>query len=377
MMPVKTAMENPLHASAALTSVMARVRPHIRALSPYVPGEQPQGGGWIKLNTNENPYPPSPKVAPAVAAEIERLRLYPDPSSRRLREAIGRRFGHPADGVLIGNGSDDILNMITSVFASSPGVGHTVPSYSLYPVVAGLAGAAMVDIALDASLQLDVRALAECGASVFFLTSPNAPTGVGFPLSAIRTVLENSSAPLVVDEAYVDFGGESALPLLAEFPQLIVVRTFSKSYGLAGMRVGFALGHPEVIQMLDRVRDVYNVDRLAQAAALAAFEDVAYFNHCREAVIATRARVRGVLNQWGWFTYPSVANFLFTQPQHPGSGTGPAVAENLFQHLLKNRVLVRYFSQHPLTCGFLRVSIGKDVEMDHFLEITQQWLNNA
>ncbi len=376
-MTVENAMENPLNAAPALTAVMERVRPHIRALSPYVPGEQPQGGGWIKLNTNENPYPPSPKVAPAVAAEVERLRLYPDPTSRRLREAIGQRFGHPADGVVIGNGSDDILSMITGVFAAAPGVGHTVPSYSLYPVVAGLVGATMVDIPLDASLELDARAVAECGASVFFLTSPNAPTGVGFPLSSIRTVLENSSAPLVVDEAYVDFGGETAISLLAEFPQLIVVRTFSKSYGLAGMRVGFALGHPEVMRMLDRVRDVYNVDRLAQAAALAAFEDVDYFNQCRDTVIATRERVRGVLDQGRWFTYPSCANFLFTQPQHPDSGTGPAVAAALFQHLSKNRVLVRYFSKHPLTCGFLRVSIGTDIEMDRFLEITQQWLNNA
>ncbi len=131
MMTVENATENTLQAPAALTAVMERVRPHIRALSPYVPGEQPQGGGWVKLNTNENPYPPSSKVAPAVAAEVERLRLYPDPTSRRLREAIGQRFGHPADGVVIGNGSDDILSMITSVFAAAPGVGHTVPSYSL------------------------------------------------------------------------------------------------------------------------------------------------------------------------------------------------------------------------------------------------------
>jgi histidinol-phosphate aminotransferase len=363
--------------ASIVAAVMERVRPHIRALNPYVPGEQPQEGAWVKLNTNENPYPPSPKVVPAVAAEVDRLRLYPEPTSRCLREAIGNRLGHPSEGVLIGNGSDDILSMITSVFASAPGVGHTVPSYSLYPVVAGLAGASMVDIPLDASLELDAGAVANCGASVFFLTSPNAPTGVAFPLSAIRTVLESSSAPLVVDEAYVDFGGESAVSLLAEFPQLIVVRTFSKSYGLAGARVGFALGHPEVIRMLDRVRDVYNVDRLAQAAALAAFEDVEYFNRCRDAVIATRERVRGVLDGWGWFTYPSASNFLFTQPQRPGGEAGPSVAEALFQHLLKNRILVRYFSKHPLTCGFLRVSVGTDAEMDRFLEITQQWLNNV
>lgn len=362
---------------SVLEGVMRRVRPHIQALSPYVPGEQPQGLGWVKLNTNENPYPPSPRVGEAVAAEVERLRLYPDPTSSALRKAIGRRFNHPVEGVLIGNGSDDILNMITAVFASDPGVGHTVPSYSLYPVVAGLADSSMIDIPLDTSMELDAGAIAGCGASVFFLTSPNAPTGVNFPLAAIRTILDNSDAPLVVDEAYVDFGGESAVSLLADYPQLIVVRTFSKSYGLAGMRVGFALGHPQVIKMLDRVRDVYNVDRLAQAAALAAFEDVAYFEHCRSAVIATRERVRAQFEEWGWFSYPSCANFLFTKPCRQDGTHGAAVAEDLFNHLLQNRVLVRYFRHHPLTCDFLRISIGTDVEMDRFFEITQQWLNNA
>jgi histidinol-phosphate aminotransferase len=359
-----------------VAEIISQVRPHIRDLRPYVPGEQPQSEGWIKLNTNENPYPPSPRVLAAVSAEVGRLRLYPDPSSRCLREAIGLRFGHPSEGVLIGNGSDDILNMVTGVFAANS-VGQTVPSYSLYPVVAGLAGAGMIDISLDADMRLDPLAIAGCGASVFFLTSPNAPTGVGFPLTTIRIILENSIAPLVVDEAYVDFGGESAIPLLREFPQLIVVRTFSKSYSLAGMRVGYALGHPEVIGMLDRVRDVYNVDRLAQAAALAAFADVDYFERCRDAVIATRERMRSIFESWGWFTYASCSNFLFTRPQRIRDQKKLPLAGALFKYLIENRILVRHFSAHPLTCDFLRISIGTDIEMDRFLEVTQQWLNNG
>ncbi|MEM8867660.1 MAG: histidinol-phosphate transaminase [Verrucomicrobiota bacterium] len=354
-----------------------RALPHIQALHPYVPGEQPQGGGWVKLNTNENPYPPSPKVAAAVAAEVEKLRLYPEPVSAELRAVIGARFGLSAANVIIGNGSDNLLDLITRCFVAEPGASHTVPSYSLYPVVAGMSGKALIDVPFDRSMQLDVEAMAAAKADVFFLTNPNAPTGVAFPREQIEAALQAIDGILVVDEAYVDFGGETAIPLLKDYENLIVVRTFSKSYSLAGMRVGFALASAGIIGMLDRVRDAYNLDRIAQAAAKQAFEDEDYFNQQCEKVIRTREQTRAVLDELGWFTYPSAANFIFTEPRDRTGATGAAVAASLFEFLKDQRVLVRSFPKHPLTCAFLRVSIGTDDEMDAFLQAVKSWLNHA
>lgn len=356
---------------------LSRARPHIQDLHAYVPGEQPQGDGWVKLNTNENPYPPSPKVGEAVAAEAVNLRKYPEPTSARLRAAIGERYGLNRQNVIIGNGSDNILDLITRCFASEPGAGHTVPSYSLYPVVAGMSGQALVDVDFDRSMTLDVAALAATQAKVFFLTNPNAPTGVAFPPAQIEAALRAIDGLLVVDEAYVDFGGESAVSLLKDYENLIVVRTFSKSYSLAGMRVGFALAAAPIIAVLDRVRDAYNLDRIAQAAALAAFQDLDYFEAQRQKVMATRASTRAALDGFGWFTYPSAANFLFTEPKKGAGESGPEVAAGLFAYLKAQNVLVRYFPSHPLTCAFIRVTIGTDAEMQAFLTASQSWLNNA
>jgi histidinol-phosphate aminotransferase len=355
----------------------AQAQAHVQSLHAYVPGEQPQGGGWTKLNTNENPYPPSPAVAPAVAAEADKLQFYPEPTSAALRAAIGEHAGLSAEHVIIGNGSDNILDLITRCFAQDPGVGHTVPSYSLYPVVAGMSGQALMEVPFDRSMRLDVEAIAALQARVFFLTNPNAPTGVSFPLGEIEQVLLAIDGLLVVDEAYVDFGGESALPLLQDYENLIVVRTFSKSYGLAGMRVGYALAAPQIIGFLDRVRDAYNLDRIAQAAALAAFSDRNYFEARRAEVIATRETTRAALDARGWFTYPSAANFLFTEPKNAAGDSGPEVAAALFKHLKEQRVLVRYFPGHPLTCAFVRVSIGTNGEMQVFLTAIDSWLNHA
>lgn len=354
-----------------------RALPHIQELHAYVPGEQPQGDGWVKLNTNENPYPPTPKVAEAIAAQVPDLRKYPEPISAKLRAAIGTRFGFAQEHVIIGNGSDNILDLITRCFVSGPGAGHTVPSYSLYPVVAGMSGQGLIDVNFDRSMQLDVEALAATQAKAFFLTNPNAPTGVAFPLAQIEAALQAIDGLLVVDEAYVDFGGESAVSLLKDYENLIVVRTFSKSYGLAGMRVGFALASPKIISILDRVRDAYNLDRVAQAAALAAFEDVAYFEEQRQKVMATREATRAQLDTYGWFTYPSATNFLFTEPKNAAGESSAAVAASLFEHLKSQRVLVRYFPSHPLTCAFIRVSIGTDAEMKAFLTAVESWPNHA
>ncbi|MFP4259630.1 MAG: histidinol-phosphate transaminase [Opitutales bacterium] len=353
-----------------------RALPHVQQLHPYVPGEQPQGGGWIKLNTNENPYPPSPGVAEAAEEELAKLRLYPEPRSMKLRTAIAARYGLAAENVIIGNGSDNLLDLITRSFVAGPGAGHTVPSYSLYPVVVGMSGQGLIDVPFDRSMTLDVDALAATGASAFFLTNPNAPTGVLFSLVEIESALQAIDGLLVVDEAYIDFGGQTAIPLLKDYQNLIVVRTFSKSCSLAGMRVGYALADAGIIGMLDRVRDAYNLDRVAQAAALAAFEDLAYFESTRQQVISTREATRERLDHFGWFTYPSAANFLFTEPKNSAGETGPAVAADLFAYLKAHKVLVRYFPKHPLTCAFIRVSIGTDNQMQAFLAAVESWLQN-
>lgn len=354
-----------------------RALPHVQNLHAYVPGDQPQGTGWVKLNTNENPYPASPKVALAVAAQVQQLRKYPEPVSGDLRAAIAERHGLNSANVIIGNGSDNILDLITRCFVSQAGAGQTVPSYSLYPVVAGMSDKGLIDVPFTRDMQLDLDAIEASKAAVFFLTSPNAPTGVAFALADIRAVLSRIDGLLVVDEAYVDFGGETAIPLLAEYQNLVIVRTFSKSYALAGMRVGFALADAGIIRMLDRVRDAYNLDRLAQAAALAAFEDVTYFEAQLQQVVATRERTRSALDALGWFTYPSAANFLFTEPVDATGASGAAVAESLFKHLKSAQVLVRYFPAHALTCAFIRVSIGTEQEMDTFLTVAESWLKHA
>ena len=351
--------------------------PYIQELKAYVPGKQPIGEGWVKLNTNENPYPPSPQVAKAMADEISQLRRYPEPTCLKLRTIIGERFGLTAQNVIVGNGSDNVLDLITRCYARGKGAGQTVPSYSLYPVVAGMSGQEMVEVSFTREMSLDVEAIIATDASVFFLTSPNAPTGVGFALSEIESILQGMDGLLVVDEAYVDFGGESAVALLKQYENLVVVRTFSKSYSLAGMRIGYGLASEGLINILNRVRDAYNVDRIAQVAAQAAFEDVEYFELCCQKVIATRERVRAQLEAFDWFTYPSVANFLFTEPKNAAGESSAEIAASLFEHLNRARILVRYFPLHPLTCSFIRVSIGTDSEMEIFLNAVKSWMNDV
>ena len=346
----------------------------VRELSPYVPGEQPQIQGWVKLNTNENPYPASPKIAQTIQEQMDLLRLYPEPTSQALRSAIAKQFDLSSDQVIIGNGSDNILDMITRSFVGLGQAGHTVPSYSLYPVVVALSGGDLLNIPFEESMELPVDAIAKTPASVFFLTNPNAPTGVCFSLESIEAVLKKIKGILVVDEAYIDFGGQSAIPLLQSYDNLIVVQTFSKSYSLAGLRVGYALASPKIIQVLDRVRDAYNVDRIAQSIAQVALEDRSHFEANCEKIIQTRSQSEAFLKSLDWFTYPSSANFLFTQPKDAQGATGPEVAVSLFEYLKSKHILVRYFGSHPLTCSFLRVSIGTDNQMKTFNEGIESWL---
>ncbi len=356
--------------------------PHIARLHAYTPGLQPTEAGWVKLNTNECPYSPSPRVAEALRREIgsdgDVLRLYPNPRSAPLRQLLARQHGVTEDHVLIGNGSDDVLNLLVRCFASpQAAAGYMFPSYSLYPVLIAIQDGGFRTIEFTREMKLPVDAIAQSGAKVFFLTSPNAPTGVGFSNHDIATVLARYDGLLVVDEAYALFARENAVSLLARHPRLVITRTLSKAYALAGIRVGYALAHPDVIDLLDRVRDSYNVNRLSHAAALAALSDPGYY----DAILGKIVRTRDYwLGEWttrrGWFTYPSQANFIFTEPRDAAGRAGADVAKSLYTYLLTRRILVRYFPSHALTDSFLRISVGTDDEMLAVNEAFDAWQLN-
>ena len=389
--------------------------PHVARLHAYTPGLQPTEPGWVKLNTNECPYPPSPRVAEALRQEIgsdgAALRLYPNPKSTPLRTAVAKLHARECPGlredqVIIGNGSDDILNLLVRAFiggtadacrAGSPdpagkpsaresagsgdpaphqsaGAAFTWPSYSLYPVLVGIQDGRAETIEFDRSMRLPVERIAHSKAKLIFLTSPNAPTGVGFTNAEFERVLAGYGGLFVVDEAYAPFANENAIPLLAQHRNLIVVRTLSKAYALAGLRVGYALAHPEIVDLLDRVRDSYNVNRLSQAAALAALGDEAYHAGLVAKVKATRdAAIADFARRRGWFTYPSQSNFVFTEPKTARGDTGPAVAKSAYDFLCARKVLVRYFPSHALTAPFLRISVGTDAEMRVLSETLDVW----
>ncbi|HEU4719965.1 MAG TPA: histidinol-phosphate transaminase [Gemmatimonadaceae bacterium] len=353
--------------------------PHVASLHAYTPGLQPTDAGWVKLNTNECPYPPSPRVADALRRELgddgATLRLYPNPRSTPLRAAVARLHGLAEENVCIGNGSDDILTMLVRAFCSDAApLGFTVPSYSLYPVLVEIQNGRVETIELDRAMRLPIERIHASSARAFVLTSPNAPTGVGFANAELERVLEGYRGLFVVDEAYAAFAREHAVPLLARHRRLVVVRTLSKAYALAGIRVGYALADASVIDVLDRVRDSYNVSRLSQTAAIAAIEDQPYFESLVARVVATRdAFVTDLTARRQWFTYESQANFVFTEPVNARGERGPAVARSAYDYLFANKVLVRYFPNHPLTASFLRVSIGTDAEMAVLRERLDAW----
>ncbi len=367
-----------------MSEISSLALPHFARLHAYTPGLQPTDPGWVKLNTNECPYPPSPRVAEAVRRELgadgASLRLYPNPKSAPLRTVIAACHGQglSEDNVLVGNGSDDILNLLVRVFGGPTAAsGFTLPSYSLYPVLVAIQNGTTRVIEFDRPMRLPVEAIATSGAQAFFLTSPNAPTGVGFTNAEIGAILARFPGVLVVDEAYAPFARENAIPLLARHPRLVITRTLSKAHALAGLRVGYALAHPEVIGLLDRVRDSYNVSRLSQAAALAALGDAAYYVGVIARITATRDAFAAACVARGWFTYPSQANFVFTEPRDAAGATGPAVAQALYGHLLARKILVRHFPNHALTAPFLRVSIGTDGEMLAVNQALDAWPTHA
>lgn len=338
--------------------------PAVRDLTPYVPGEQPRER-LIKLNTNENPYPPAPGVEAALRDfPADHLRRYPDPQSNALREALAAELGVTADQVFVGNGSDEVLAMaFQAFFRQERPLEMPTISYSFYPVYCRLYGIERRTHALDAEWRVDLEAFGQSAGGVIF-ANPNAPTGHGHDREAIAGLLERvTDSVVLVDEAYVDFGGESAVPLIERFPNLLVTSTFSKSRSLAGLRLGYAVGSRELIEGLERIKDSFNsypVDSLASALGIASLADRGYFDACREAVITTRERTRDRLETLGFEALPSQTNFVLVS--HPDFD-----AAQLFVGLRERGILVRHFNTDVLR-DHLRISIGTDDEMDSLIE---------
>jgi len=348
---------------------MSYARQNIEQMTGYVPGEQPQVPGLIKLNTNENPYPPSARVLAAIAAGVgDRLRLYPDPSAAGLRQKLGARYGVEPAQIVMGNGCDDILNLCVRAFCGEgEKLAYFWPSYSLYPVLANIQNCAKVELPLTDDFQIEahpplLRRLA--GVKLLFITQPNAPSGVWLPRVELQRVIEETTGVVVIDEAYADFAADNCLDFAREYPNVIVTRSFSKSFSLAGLRVGWATGAPDLMAALNKVKDSYNVNRLSQLAAEAAVEDRAYFDDVVRKVKATRERISHQLHTFGFFVHQSQANFVFAQPP------APLTAKQWFDALRAGKVLVRWWDADRIR-DFARVSIGTDAEMDSFLEATR------
>ena len=335
------------------------IRSSVDRLHPYAPGEQPKDPSVLKLNTNENPYPPSPAVAETLAAmDPANLRKYPDPVAIELRQAIARLHGVRVEQVIVGNGSDELLAMCTRAFVEPDGsISYLEPSYSLYPVLGDIADIRREPVPLSPGFVADFSDLPAAG--LFFLTNPNAPTGMAANPDTILAFCESLSGVVVIDEAYADFADAHCLELAMRLPNVIVMRTFSKSYSLAGIRLGYAVGPVPLIEALFKIKDSYNLDTLTQAIGLAAVRDQDHMCRNAEKIIATRQRVTGQLVDMGYQVLPSQANFLFIRP--PGID-----AEVLFQQLRSQGVIVRYFPG-GITAEYLRVTIGTDEEMDTFL----------
>jgi histidinol-phosphate aminotransferase len=362
-----------------MSSLAPAANPHVAAMTPYVPGEQPQGGGWIKLNTNENPYPPSLRSLEAIRVALVNdgaaLRLYPSPDSAPLREAVARFHGFDAAHVVAGNGSDDILNLLIRAYAG-PGrpIGMLNPSYSLYPVLAAAQHAEVIKVEVTDALSVDVDVVAKCGAAVFFLTNPNAPLGVAFATDVVRSLAKAFPGLLVVDEAYAAFADADCVALVREFPNVVVTRTMSKAHALAGLRVGYALCPPAVAEVLHRVRDSYNVDRLAQAAAAAALDDREWLDVTVGQVRATRDRLAAALRKLGWQVNPAAGNFVLAAPVSTKRAASVETAAHCFEFLRARKILVRRFPNHRLTEKSLRISVGTEQETDVFLQAVAVWM---
>ena len=344
---------------------MSYFRPTVDAMAGYIPGEQPKPGtSIIKLNTNENPYPPSPK-AMAVLQNLdgEWLRRYPDPFAREFCSAVSDALGVPADWVIVGNGSDDVLNVLVRACAegSDRPIVYPMPTYVLYRTLAEIQPANTVEIPYGENFDLPINALVAAQAAITFIASPNSPSGHIVPIEQLRELASRVRGVLAIDEAYVDFAEGSALPLVQEFENVIVLRTLSKGYSLAGLRMGFGVANPKLLAGLFKVKDSYNIDAIAIQVGTAAMRDQSYKNECAAKVMGDRAQLMIDLKQLGFEMRPSHGNFLLaTVP----SGSH---AESFYLGLKERGILVRYFNQ-PGLAGKLRITVGTAEQNQILLE---------
>ncbi len=346
--------------------------PKFQTLEAYTPGEQPRDMQYIKLNTNESPYPPAPRVVQALTREQgQLLRLYPDPTGQALKERLARLYGVAAENVFLGNGSDEILNFAFLAYGAK-GVVFPDISYGFYQVYADLYGLERESIPLKEDFSLDCRDY--CGkGKLVVIANPNAPTGMAVSPEQIRQILlSNPDAVVLIDEAYVDFGGETCLPLIREYPNLLVVRTFSKSRCLAGGRLGYAFAQPELIRDLEKLKystNPYNINRLTLALGQATVDADEYYRDICEKIVESRRWTAGQLEALGFQVLPSQANFLFARSQ-------AVDGEALYQQLKKRGILVRHFTA-PRICQYNRITIGTQAQMEAFLDAVKEILTGG
>ncbi|HFE9867812.1 histidinol-phosphate transaminase [Acinetobacter baumannii] len=354
------------------TAQMRFWSPEVRELEPYVPGEQPKIQNLLKLNTNENPYPPSPKVVEAVQAVLHEqadvLRLYPDPDATALKQAIAKQQNIDVSQVFVGNGSDEVLaHIFKAFFLQDEPILYPDITYIFYPVYSQFFGTKTKEIPLNENFEIDVRDYTQPNGGVI-ITNPNAPTSIALSLAEIEQVLQaNPDRVVVIDEAYVDFGAESAVSLINRYENLVVCQTTSKSRSLAGLRVGFAIAQSHLIAALETVKNSFNsypIDRFAIAAAVASFEDQAYFEEQCQKVITSREKLVRDLTVLGFNVLPSKANFIFaTHSQHD--------AGQLAQKLREQGIIVRYFNK-PRINQFLRITVGTDEQNARLVQTLKQ-----
>lgn len=345
----------------------------VDGLTPYVPGEQPKLPNLVKLNTNENPYGPSPRVLEALRAEVgDSLRLYPDPVSERLRQAIAMRHEVTAAHVFVGNGSDEVLaHTFHALLKHDAPVLFPDITYSFYPVYCRLYGIEYREIPLTGSFEIDVEDYLQANGGIIF-PNPNAPTARLLAQSEIERLLQaNAGSVVVIDEAYVNFGGVSAVPLVLRYPNLLVTHTLSKSRSLAGLRVGYAIGHPDLIEALNRVKDSFNsypLDRFAQAGAVAAIEDQSYFEETWRRVVESRERLVAGLQKLDFEVVPSTANFVLVRQSRR---TGAELAARL-----RGRgIVVRNFQNPARIVPYLRITVGTDAQCEALVGALREILN--
>jgi histidinol-phosphate aminotransferase len=345
-----------------------------QSLTPYTPGEQPRMADLVKLNTNEHPLGPSPRALDAVRSAVtEGLRLYPDPRATALREALAAHHGLSADQVFVGNGSDEVLaHAFAALLKQDRPLLFPDITYSFYPVYCRLLDITFELVPLDAAMRVRIADYRRAAGAII-LANPNAPTGVALSRAEIAALLqEHPDIPVVIDEAYVDFGAESAVPLVASHPNLLVVQTLSKSRALAGLRVGYAIGDVALIEGLNRVKDSFNsypLDRLAQAGATAAIADDAHFQRGRAYVIAGRERLTAGLTNLGFEVLPSTANFVFAR--HPSHA-----AKTLAAKLRERAIIVRHFDA-PRIADYLRISVGSTGQVERLLVVLGEMLGTT